>query len=235
MPADYAPVEPHGSLTPFLDDVWSVSGSVVMGPLVRITRTMTVVRHDGDLTLINAVRLGDEGLAALTALGTIRNVVKIGVHGMDDAFYVGEHGATPWALAGAEYAPGGTPAQPLTPDSLPIPGAQFFAFELTNKPESALLLPHGGGVLVTCDAVQNWEHTDGCSVVGKVVTHVFGFIKPAQIGPPWKKIMTPEGGSLRPDFERLAALPFQHLIGGHGEPLRDVARDRLQATIAREL
>ena len=81
--------------------------------------------------------------------------------------------------------------------------------------------------------MQNWTTTAGCSVPAKLATHAMGFMKPAQIGPPWRKFMTPEGGSLRADFERLAGLEFRHLIGGHGTPLRDVARERLRETIAR--
>jgi len=45
--------------------------------------------------------------------------------------------------------------------------------------------------------------------------------------------MTPEGGTLRPDFERLVALPFEHLIGGHGGLCRGDARLRLRETITR--
>ena len=59
-----------------------------------------------------------------------------------------------------------------------------------------------------------------------------GFMKrPAQIGPPWRKMMTPEGGSLRPDFERLASLDFAHLIPAHGRPLMDSAKQDVRATI----
>ncbi len=43
--------------------------------------------------------------------------------------------------------------------------------------------------------------------------------------------MTPPGGSLKADFERLAKLDFAHLIAAHGGPLRDTAREDLQATI----
>ena len=60
-----------------------------------------------------------------------------------------------------------------------------------------------------------------------------GFKHPAQIGPPWRKMMTPEGGSLKPDFDRLVQLPFKHLIGAHGGLASDNANELLRATIAR--
>ena len=41
--------------------------------------------------------------------------------------------------------------------------------------------------------------------------------------------------SLRPDFERLAALPFDKLIGGHGGLASSGAQALLAASIEREL
>ncbi len=66
-----------------------------------------------------------------------------------------------------------------------------------------------------------------------VITRAMGFTsRRAQIGPPWRKGMTPQGGSLKGDFERLASLDFKHLIGAHGGPLRDTAKSDLKATVA---
>ena len=223
-------VEPHGSLTEFLPNVFTVQGSVVMMPLVRIPRQMAVVKSGDELTLINAVRLNDEGTAALDALGAVKNVVRIGMHGMDDAHYVAKYGAKLWALPGVEHANGQKTTHELSDTALPFDGARLFRFELTQLPEAALV-HEPSGTLITCDSVQNWESTDGCSMMGGVVTKLFGFIKPAQIGPPWRKRMTPKDGTLKPDFDRLAALPFKHLIGGHGVPLRDQANERFRETL----
>jgi len=227
-------VLPQGPLEPVATDVWKVRGAVRMAPLVRIPRNMIVIRHGGELTLVSSVRLTPAGLAELEALGRIAHVMKIGTHGMDDPFYVQRYGAKLWALPGAKLAGGlaatGTIGQGLP---LPFPDGEAFVFELTRAPEAALLVARDGGVLVTCDSVQHWTDTVGASPMAKLATHLMGFMKPAQIGPPWRKRMTPEGGTLRPDFERLAALPFRHLVGGHGGVLRDVARERLRDTITR--
>ena len=225
-------VEPHSSLEAFSSDVFVVRGSVVMMPLVRITRNMVVVRAGDDLTLINSVRLDSAGLQALEELGNVKNVVKIGMHGMDDAFYVQRYGAGLWALPGVEHSNEGKTTDELSDDHVPFDGCRLFRFEHTVRPEAALLR-ESEELLITCDSVQNWASTEGCSAVGSAVTKMMGFMKPAQIGPPWRKKMTPKGGSLKPDFERLAALPFRHLIGGHGDPLRETAKERLEDTINR--
>ena len=229
---DLPGLEPHGSLQEFAPDIYTLTGSVVMAPLLRLPRNMVVVRSGGDLTLINAVRLNDEGLEALDALGAVKHVVKIGMHGMDNAFYVQKYGARLWALPGVEHGHGQKTTDELSEDNLPFAGCRLFAFEATNQPEAALL-HEKAELLITCDSVQNWTSTEGCSPAASLVTRMMGFIKPAQIGPPWRKRMTPKGGSLQPDFERLASLPFRHLIGGHGDPLRDHAKDRFKETIKR--
>ncbi|MFO0572063.1 MAG: hypothetical protein U0263_40950 [Polyangiaceae bacterium] len=217
--------EPHGPIQEFGADLFWVRGSVKMGPAVRIPRNMFIVRSGDELTLISAVRLSPEGETELERLGRVRNVVKLGFfHGMDDAYTVERFGAAYWSLPGGSRPKEPKPDRELTPSSLPFEDAELFAFEKTRKKEAAILLKREGGVLLTCDSVQSWPDTSGCSPVAKLVTHFMGFTKrPAQIGPPWRKGMTPPGGSLRGDFERLAALDFKHLIGAHGAPLRDTA------------
>jgi hypothetical protein len=203
--ADFPPVQPHGELQPIMDDAWFVSGSVVFKPLIRLVRNMVVLRHDGELTLINSVRLNGAGEATLDALGTVRHVMKIGIHGMDDAYYVDKYGARQWNCSDLAEA-----------DTLPVPGLSTFLFEDTVQPEAALLLERSGGLLITCDSVQHWVPSKLMSPLAKVMTPLMGFANPAQIGPPWRKKQTPKDGSLRADFDRLCALSFDRLIGGHG-------------------
>ncbi|MCO4769732.1 MAG: hypothetical protein KDA24_06835 [Deltaproteobacteria bacterium] len=229
---DLPPLMPHGSLQAFADDVWILTGSVQMAPGMRIPRNMVVLRHEGELTLISAVRVDDAGRGELDALGSVRNLMKIGVHGMDDAWYLKNYpDARAWALPGTDHQPGGKQAGLLTPDSLPIPWMSLFQFEHTNKPESALVLERGGGILVTCDCVQHWPDSEGCSFLAKGLTKLMGFQKRLPVvGPPWLKAMTPAGGSLSSDFARLADLEYTHLISGHGKPMRN-ANAALRATV----
>lgn len=224
-------VMPHGGLSEAFPDIFWVQGSVRMAPGVVINRVMVVLRHEGELTLINAVRLDEEGLAALEALGRVTQVVKIGVHGMDDAFYVERYEARYWAPPGAKTPiPASHELSHEGPQ--PVPWVRTLAFEHTVDPEVVLLADRAEGVLLTCDCVQDWPDLDRCSLMAKAVTKLMGFTgRRAVIGPPWKKRMTPEGGSLEPDFRRVAELPFEHLIAGHGTPMVGGAREALRATI----
>ena len=228
-----APVEPHTGVERLFDDVFCVTGSVQFKPLVRLNRNMVVIKTGDELTVINSVRVDGDAKAELDALGKVAHVVKIGFHGMDDAWYVEEYGAKLWTLPGIDH--GDLVADELLkPEHVPIRDAQLFTFEHTNKPEAALLINRHGGLLVTCDSVQHWEAKPFMSLMGKLITKAMGFQYPAQIGPPWSKVQTPEGGSLKPDFERMVALPFKHIIGGHGGLLRDKGPQLLQASIDRK-
>ena len=195
---------------------------------------MVIVRNDDDLTIVSSVRLSPEGEAELEKLGTVRHIVKIGIfHGIDDAYYIDRFGAIYWALPGGTRPEDPQPDKELNPDSLPIPDAMLFEFRETKEREGALLINRAGGILITCDAVQHWTTTKGCSPIARLAAHLIGFRRrPAQIGPPWRKRMTPDGGTLKSDFERLAQLNFAHLIAAHGEPLIDTARQDLIATIS---
>jgi hypothetical protein len=236
MSQNFADVQAHGPLVPIFDDVWYVTGSVAFKPLLRLPRNMVVVRHQHELTLINAVRLDDKGKAELDALGKVTHVMRIGFHAMDDAYYLDQYGAKLWLVAGTQAQVSGAPIGELSETTtLPFPESRVFIFKETVRPEAAILIDRDGGLLITCDSVQHWVPSPLMSPMAKVVTRLIGFQKPAQIGPPWRKKQTPHGASLRPDFERLAALPFDQLIGGHGGLLEKAAASQLSISIDREL
>lgn len=225
--ADHPPAMPHGPIREVFPDVFVVTGGFRMGPGVTIPRNMTIVRQGTELTLINSVRLTPEGEAELEALGTPKHLVRIGAgHGADDPYYVQRRGLTLWAPPKMRHR-GGLRAEELTEGSSPIAKSRVFTFVGGIAPEGALLLD--GGVLVTCDSFQHWETFDGCSFLGKVSAKALGF-GPAVIGTIWAKRMGP---GIREDFERLRELPFSHVISGHGEVLRDRAREELERAITK--
>ncbi|MCP4810227.1 MAG: hypothetical protein GY913_24125 [Proteobacteria bacterium] len=227
--SDFPDVMAHGELTEEFPDIFWVQGTVRMAPGMLTPRNMVVLRHEGDLTLLNTVRLDEDGLAALDALGQVKHLVKLGSHGMDDPFYLDRYGASRWGCPGVTSS---SITHRLGEDVFPVRWAEVFLFEQTLGGEGALLADRDGGVLLTCDAVQNWPDTEGCSLLAKPITLAAGFTaRSPVIGPPWRRAMTPKGGSLRGDFDRLAALSFEHVIGAHGKPLRGGAQAALVATV----
>jgi hypothetical protein len=223
---------PHGKLQRAFSEVFYVVGTNKTrhdGVDLQTSRTMTVLRQDRELTLLNTVRLSEEGLRELDALGGVRHVVRLGAfHGRDDRFYRDRYGATLWALPGVATPEGQTADRELAAgESLPGDGA-VFVFTSARFPEAAVLVPSDGGVLITCDAVQNWTHIDPFFSEETAALFVAqGLIGAANIPSTWRAACRPDVA----DFRRLAALPFRHLITGHGEPLRDDAKRLLTARV----
>jgi len=231
---EYSPVWPHGTLEAAFPDVFVVMGTNKTshaGVDFQTSRTMTVVREDGALTLLNTVRLDDEGLRALEGLGEVRHVVRLGAfHGRDDPFYCDRYGATLWALPEATHADGRATARPLVEGGpFPLADGATFVFASAGFPEAAVLLARAGGILITCDAIQNWTHVDRFfSPECGAMFAAQGLIRPANIPSTWIGACNPRAD----DFHRLLALPFRHLISAHGEPLRDEAHPRVAASVA---
>lgn len=237
MTAPHPAPPPHRPITEFCEGLFYVTGSFTLGPGIRFERNMIIVKEGEALTLINAVRLSDAGEAALAALGTVTHLVKLGwAHDRDDPYYMETFSPTFWAPPGVSHRVPLSVDRELTEDGeLPVPGARLLRFRNGAKPEVALVLPHAGGVLITCDAVQNQVDWSRYSLMAKLMMPIIGFRRVrAGIGPPWRKAMTVKGGaSLKADFERLVEMEFQHLLPGHGPPLRDTANADLRATIDR--
>ncbi|MBZ5715072.1 hypothetical protein [Nannocystis pusilla] len=231
---EYSPAWPHGTLQAAFTDVFFVVGTNRThhaGVDIQTSRTMTVVREDGALTLLNTVRLDDEGLRALEALGQVRHVVRLGAfHGRDDPFYCDRYGATLWALPEATHADGRAADRALAEGGpSPVRGGEVFVFNSARFPEAAVLLARDGGILITCDAIQHWTHVDRFfSAECGAMFEAQGLIRPANIPSTWRGACAPDVA----DFHRLLALPFRHLISAHGEPLRDEAHARVAASVA---
>lgn len=236
MPYDFPAAKPHGEIREIFPDIFHVTGSVDMVPGMRISRAMTILREGDKLTLISPIRMSEDGLTKLDALGRVKNIVKLGGYhlgaqnGLDDPFYADRYGAELWALEGMEHKGG------LTADRLlqvggatPVTGLTLFAFETSKLPEGMFLLDREGGILITADSLQNWAEPDAffsemaAERMGKA-----GFFKPANIGPEWLRFCTPD----RREFDRVAALDFQHLLPSHGTPLLHRAKEALIETFS---
>lgn len=228
---EYSPAWPHGTLQAAFPEIFFVVGTNKTqhaGVAIQTSRTMVVVREHDGLTLLNTVRLTEEGLRDLEALGEVRNVVRLGAfHGRDDPFYRHRYGATLWALPGAEHLDGrGSDRALAAGGAFPVRSGEVFVFSSARFPEAAVLLRREGGILITCDAVQSWTRVD--EFFSPQCGELFaaqGLIRAANIPSTWRHACEPSVD----DFRRLLALPFRHLISAHGEPLRDEAHALLLA------
>lgn len=233
----FPPALPHGELVEVLPRIWQVTGESrpSFGGLDWcFSRNMTVFVEGDTVVLVNTVRLDEGGLAKLEALGRVAHVLRIGAwHGRDDAFYVDRYGATFWAMEGLEDERGAVVSRRLVPGGeVPLADASVFRFEAGRAAEGLLHLGRHGGVLVSCDSLQNWEAPDRWfDEVSRERMAAAGFFRRANVGPGFL------GGSGVPvsafagDFERILALPFDHLLSAHGAPLVG-AREALAATFA---
>lgn len=207
MPYDFPPATPHGEITEIFPEFFHVTGSVDMVPGMRISRAMTILRDSDSLTLISPIRLSEEGLAALEALGKVENIVKLGGYhlgaqnGLDDPFYVQRYGAELWALEGMEHKGGLAPDHHLRlGGEFPLPDLSLFTYDTSKLPEGMFLLNREGGILITADSLQNWTKPDlFFSEVAAERMGQAGFFRPANIGPEWLRFCTPDPR----EFDRL--------------------------------
>ncbi len=216
-----SPIYPHDPIEEIQPDVFMVRGSIKLNALMMITRNMAIVRHEGELTLVDPIRLSAEEEKRLEALGEVKRILRLGpLHGLDDAYYIERFGAELWAPGLSEAYPEPKPSVLVDETSpLPFPDARLFCFEGSKQAEAALVLERGRGLLITCDAIQHYGDYRFNNLPARLVMPFIGFPKTTIVGPIWVKMMTPEGGSLEGGFRRLLDLEFDQLLSAHGSLL----------------
>lgn len=230
---NYPPAWPHSQIEEVFSDIFFVMGTNKThhnGVDYQFSRNMIIVRNQFELSLINTVRLNDEGLKQLESLGKVINVIRIGAfHGRDDAFYLDYYNAKLWAIAGMVHEnEKATDIELIEGGRMPFPDCSLFKFDLENQIEGILHIAKEGGILVSCDSIQNWTKID--QFFSKECGKSFldqGLIKAANISHIWKESCKP---SIK-DFIRLKSLNFCHLLSAHGEALKNEAYDKLSSTI----
>jgi len=232
----YPPAWPHGELKEIFTNLFFVMGTNITsyeGVELQHSRNMVVIKNDEELTIINTVRLSEDGLAALDKLGKVTHVIRIGAfHGRDDAFYLDRYSANLWALQGMVHENNRITDIELIPgDSLPFPNGSLFLFETSIHPEGILHLHQEGGILISCDSIKNWVTADPYfSEETAKLYESLGFFGEATISQIWQQACKVQIA----DFERLKQLNFKHLISAHGMPLMKKADDALKKTLKNE-
>ncbi|MEG3641599.1 hypothetical protein [Magnetococcus sp. PR-3] len=223
---------PHGPIDTVFEDLFFVTGTMkneFFGSMWQFSRNMTIVREGDELTIINSIRLDDEGLTALDALGKVKHVVRIGdMHGVDDPFYVDRYKATFWAPQGMVVEEGLQIDKELTEGGeMPFGQSSLFAFKTVERPEAIIRMDRDGGVLIACDALQNWTEPNQFFDDATAATmKEMGFFKAANLGPAWMMGSKPQAD----DFVRLKNISFSHALCGHGSPLLNSAQQDFHAT-----
>ncbi len=227
------PVYDHDPIEEIQPDVFMVRGSIKLNALMTITRNMAIVRHAGELTLVDPIRLSAAEEERLDALGVVKRVLRLGsMHGVDDPYYVGRYGAELWAPGPSDMYPAPEPTVVFDEaTALPFPDAEIFRFEGVAQPEAALLLRRGRGLLITCDAIQNYGDYRFNNLPARLLMPFIGFPKTTLIGPMWIKLMTPEGETLESEFRRLLALEFDQLLSAHGSLLETNAHEACERAV----
>lgn len=220
---------PHGPIRELFDGVFFVTGQMQTSfpefPDVdwSFNRNMIIVRDEDELTLINSVRLTEEGLEQLEALGRVTHLVQIGaLHTRDDPFYAKRYSPTFWTVPGIEHQELDIDHRLLPMGPTPFLDCSVFLFDTTELPEGVLIIERDGGIAVGCDAIQNWTEPDEhfTDATTDLMTEL-GFFQEANFGPLFMMRSKP-GAS---DFQRLLEMPFRHALCGHGDPLLDIAHE----------
>ncbi len=230
---------PHKEIEKIFEHVYYVIGTSVTeheGAVIQHSSNMTILRHGNELTLINTIQLDAAGLKQLDALGTVKNIVRLGAfHGQDDAFYQHKYKAKLWSLKGMKEDCGaGGPThmdvEMRVGGPMPFPGCSLFVFESAAFPEGTLLIAQEGGILITCDSVKNWLDVDPFFNAETAKMHKeTDMIGPAAISF-WANACSVKAS----DFLRLLQLPFRHLLSAHGAPLLNTAHEQLAGSVKRQ-
>lgn len=239
-PENFPIAQRHGDISELFGDVFWVTGTVAMaGPLpMRFSRNMTILRQGNDLTLVNSVRLQEDGLKQLDGLGDVKHVVRLaGFHGMDDPFYKHRYGATVWSVdspytsgfdanAKAYFRSDTT----LTGESgLPISGARLLSINSATRGEGLLLLEREGGILISGDCLQNWAKADRYfNLPARILMKLMGFLKPHNLGPGWLKAAKPDALEIK----SILNCDFNHVLPAHGSPVIGDAKQLFAPRIA---
>lgn len=224
-----------GTLQQVFENVWWAWGTVQVAPGLSFPRTMAIVRERDGLVVIHPVMMPADEQAKIEALGPIKHIVRLGTgHGMDDAAYVAKYKPTTWGQPGVPLNDGSTRDRELvTGGASPFEGGTVIAFDTSKNPECVIHLPRHGGILFSCDSIQNWADAPGTSLAMRPMSKLMGFKGRACLGPMWRKYSEPkDGGGFKSTYEKILALEFAHAIGGHGAPNKNTARDDLRAAVA---
>lgn len=229
--SNYSPVWPHGDIVKVFESIYVVRGTNIThfnDLKIQHSRNMTIVENNGDLVLINTVRLDEARLQELDQLGTVKHVVSIGAfHGRDDSFYLDRYNAKLWTVKEITSHDHSTHAL-SNGDLLPMQNSHFYTFKNSSPLEGFICIEDHEGIIITCDSIKNWVEVDEffSEETAKMALSSFD-ISTARISPIWLNAT----GVNKSAFEDLMKLKFKHLVSAHGDILRNTAYEDVKKSI----
>lgn len=237
MSEAFPPVQPQDPIQELLPDLFLVRGSITFGP-GRISRNMVVIRNEGELSLIGAVRMSPEAEVQLESLGKVAHVIRLcSAHGLDDAYTVQRFQAKFWAARDtASVYPEPAPDVVFDErDELPVGPCSVMRFKGILDSEVALVWHRSDGVIVTADALQHYDDWRGFSFAGWLFLRLCGFKSGTIVGPVWRRLFSYDDELLKASIDRLLEADFQHAVALHGTFVSIQTRERITQAIEREL
>lgn len=222
------------TLTSFAEGVWIDSGPVrIVG--TRLTTTMTVLRlGEGKLLLHSPLAMTAERRAEVEALGSVSHVYAPNLF---HHLWIGDW-ATAFPSAQVHAAAGLAKKRPdLRVDRVHGSDApRAFAGFVGEQPidgfrlhETALFYRPAQTLLVT-DLVHNVGRPQ--DAWSKVYTKTMGFYDRVALSRALRWTAFSDRAAARRCIDTLLALPFERLVMGHGEPLKEGAREALREAYA---
>ena len=169
-------VQPHGTLAPVAEGIWSIPGKITM-PLGKFPRRMTIIKlANGSLAVWSPVSLDDPEMAKLEGLGPVGFlIVPNAGHRLDLKAWKMRYPqarvvAPPSAVKDvAEAAPVDN-----TENVLDDPTVALELIAGTKADEFALLVTRADGVtLIVNDILSSVSHPDG--IGANILARLFGF------------------------------------------------------------
>jgi hypothetical protein len=231
--SDQSKIYPHGKVEKIEENIFMVRGSIKMNPILRITRNMAIIRQGDELSLINPIRVRPEVELQIEALGKIKHIVRLGaLHGVDDPYYSEKYSASMWSQANGSTYPSPKIDNEISAGCrLPFLNAEVIEFNGSLQPECVVLIKVGKGLLLTCDAIQNYGDYSYNNLPAKLLMPFIGFPRTTIVGPIWLKFMTAENQSLESQFRKLLAVQFDSLLAAHGTLLKTGAYTAVEKAI----
>jgi len=220
-----------GPLLPFADGIW-ISTAPVSFIGLRLTATMTVLRlADGKLLLYSPLAMTPERRAAVEALGTVAHLYSPNLY---HHLRIGEWAAA-FPAARLHGSPGLAKKRPdLRVDRVhgisPEPAFDGVIDEVRIdgfRLEESVLLYRPARTLLVADLVHNIGRPTHAWTA--FYTRMTGFYDRVALSRMIRWAAFNNRGAGRRSLVRVLALPFDHLIVGHGAPKRANGKEALAA------